>query len=250
MHAAVKQVPAICGVIVLWAVMQGLAGAQDVVTFIGGTGATTTNQQSWTQSGNWSSGSIPCGPTVWAQINPSGNAGSTLRILYSSTSLAALSGTTLTLNVGALTFPQTLVSALTTYAIQNNGTSTGTKGTLKFFGVDTTIGGQPRRLIIDNSTTLSDVAFTQTNQGQEFELNTSGVIHVAGNTQLSLSTMIRQDGTSRSLTKVGDGVLAFAGTGNQSAPAPTPAASRSKGALSSGPSVAPPAWARPSASVP
>lgn len=196
--------------------VSSLAVAQDVVTFIGGTGATTTSQQSWTQPGNWTSGSIPCGPTVWAQINPSGNAGSTLRILYSSTSLGALTGTTNVLNVGALTFPQTLVSASTTYAIQNNGTSVGTKGTLRFYGIDTTVGGQPRRVILDNSTTLTDVAFTQTNQGQQFELRTSGAINVASNTQLSLSTMILQDGTARSITKLGDGVLAFAGTGNES----------------------------------
>jgi prepilin-type N-terminal cleavage/methylation domain-containing protein len=196
--------------------VQSIAASQEIVTFIGGTGATTTSQQSWTQPGNWTSGSIPCGPTVLAQINPSGNAGSTLRILYSSASLAGLTGTTNVLNVGAITFPQTLVSSSTTYAIQNNGTSAGTKGTLRFYGVDTTVGDQPRRIILENSTTLSDVAFTQTNQGQEFELNTSGAINVAANTQFSLSTVIRQDGTSRSITKIGDGVLAFAGTGNQS----------------------------------
>jgi hypothetical protein len=55
--------------------------AQDIVTFVGGTGATTTSQQSWTQPGNWTSGSIPSGASVWAQINPAGSAGSTLRIL-------------------------------------------------------------------------------------------------------------------------------------------------------------------------
>jgi len=202
--------------LVVLAAAQPRAAAQDVVTFIGGTGATTTSQQSWTQPGNWTSGSIPSGPTVWAQINPAGSAGSTLRILYSSTSLAGLTGTTNVLDVAALTFPQTLVSASTTYAIQNNGTSAGAKGTLRFYGVDTTVGGQPRRLLIDNSTTLADVAFTQTNQGQEFELRTSGAIHVAAGTQLSLTPLIRQDGTPRSITKVGDGVLAFAGTGNQS----------------------------------
>ena len=218
MHVVVNRRTVVLGATIAMVLIaaQSLAVAQDVVTFVGGTGATTTSQQSWTQPGNWSSGSIPCGPNVWAQINPSGNAGSTLRILYSSTSLAGLSGTTNVLNVGALTFPQTLVSASTTYSIQNNGTSAGTKGTLRFYGVDTTVGGQPRRLLIDNSTTLSDVAFTQTNQGQEFELNTSGAINVAAGTQLSLSTMIRQDGTARSITKVGDGVLSFAGTGNQS----------------------------------
>jgi autotransporter-associated beta strand protein len=202
--------------IVMLATLQIRGLAQDIVTFVGGTGATTTSQQSWTQPGNWTSGSIPSGASVWAQINPAGSAGSTLRILYSSTSLAGLTGTTNVLEVAALTFPQTLVSASTTYSIQNNGTSAGTKGTLRFFGVDTSVGGQPRRLIIDNSTTLADVAFTQTNQGQEFELKTSGAIHVAGGTQLSLSTLIRQDATPRSITKVGEGVLSFAGTGNQS----------------------------------
>ncbi|MFM7242837.1 MAG: autotransporter-associated beta strand repeat-containing protein [Planctomycetaceae bacterium] len=216
MRDGAAQRSAIVCAIVLSAAMQMRADGQEIVTYVGGTGATTTSQQSWTQPGNWTSGSIPCGPTVWAQINPAGAAGSTLRILYSSTSLAGLTGTTNVLSVGAMTFPQTLVSASTTYSIQNNGTSAGTKGTLRFYGVDTTIGGQPRRVIIDNSTTLSDVAFTQTNQGQEFELNTSGVINVAAGTQLSLSTMVRQDGTARSITKVGNGVLAFAGTGNQS----------------------------------
>lgn len=207
---------AIVGLLFGLAPMQVPAMGQDIVTFIGGTGATTTSQQSWTQPGNWTSGSIPSGPAVWAQINPAGNAGSTLRILYSSTSLAGLTGTTNVLEVAALTFPQTLVSASTTYSIQNNGTSAGTKGTLRFYGVDTSVGGQPRRLLIDNSTTLTDVAFTQTNQGQEFELRASGAINVAAGTQLSLSPLIRQDATPRSITKVGDGVLAFAGTGNQS----------------------------------
>ena len=187
------------------------AAAQSVSIFLGGSGTTTTSQQSWTQAGNWNPSGVPNDSMAWPTINST--AASTLRILYSSTSL---SGTALSLNVGAISFLPTITSTSATYAIQNNGISVGAKGTLKFFGVDTTIGGQPRRIILDNSSSLTDVAFTQTNQGQEFELNTSGAINVAANTQLSLSTMIRQDGTSRSITKIGDGVLSFAGTGNQS----------------------------------
>ena len=189
------------------------ASAQSVTTFIGGSGSTSTSQQSWTQPGNWDTGVVPAGTNVWAQINSSTTP--ILRILYTSTSLGGgVSGTSL--SVGAISFLPTMLATSSTFSIQNNGTSVGAKGTLKFYGIDTTVGGLPRRLILDNSTTFNDVAFTQTNQGQDFELNTSGAINVAANTQLSLSTMIRQDGTARALTKIGDGVLSFAGTGNQS----------------------------------
>ena len=195
------------------ATMQSSAPAQSVATFIGGSGSTSTSQQSWTQPGNWDTGVVPTGTNVWAQINSSTSP--FLRILYTSTSLGGgVSGTSL--SVGAISFLPTMLATSSTFSIQNNGTSVGAKGTLKFYGIDTTIGGSPRRIILDNATTFNEVAFTQTNQGQEFELNTSGAINVAANTQLSLSTMIRQDGTPRSLTKIGDGVLSFAGTGNQS----------------------------------
>jgi fibronectin-binding autotransporter adhesin len=192
---------------------QASASAQSVATFIGGSGSTSTSQQSWTQPGNWDTGVVPTGTNVWAQINSSTSP--ILRILYTSTTLGGgVSGTSL--SVGAISFLPTMLSTSSTFTIQNNGTSVGAKGTLKFYGIDTTVGGLPRRIILDNSTTFNEVAFTQTNQGQEFELNTSGAINVAANTQLTLSTMIRQDGTARSLTKIGDGVLSFAGTGNQS----------------------------------
>ena len=189
------------------------AFAQSVVTFIGGSGSTSTSQQSWTQAANWNPAIVPTGTDVWAQINS--NTTPILRILYTSTSLGGgVSGTSL--SVGAISFLPTMLATTSTFSIQNNGTSAGAKGTLRFYGIDTTVASVPRRIILDNSTTFTDVAFTQSNQGQEFELNTSGAINVAANTQLSLSTMIRQDGTARSITKIGDGILSFAGTGNQS----------------------------------
>lgn len=189
--------------------------AQTVSTFLGGSGATTTNQQSWTTSDNWDPAGIPDGPDVWAQINSSDAA--TLRIFYPSTSLSDN-----TLNVGAISFLPTLaVTSGSAYSIQNNATvdpvdPPSRKGTLKFSGVDTTIDDVSRRIILDNRSTLDDIQFTQALSGQEFELNTSGVIHVAADTSLTLSPLIREDSTPRSITKTGTGVLSFAGSGNQS----------------------------------
>lgn len=184
-------------------VMQPSVGrTQSVSTFLGGSGATATNQQSWTQAGNWNTGVVPTGTGVWAQINSSTSP--LLRILYTSTSVG--SGTSLT--VGAISFLPTLaVSSGSTYEIQNN--STGTKGTLKLYGVTTTIDGTSRNVILDNRTTLSEVNFTQTLAGQDFELYTSGAINVAANTQLTLSPLIRDGSGSQSITKIGQGTLHF-----------------------------------------
>ena len=175
---------------------------QSVSTFLGGSGATATNQQSWTQAGNWNTGVVPTGTGVWAQINSSTSP--LLRILYTATSVG--SGTSLT--VGAISFLPTLaVSSGSTYEIQNN--SSGTKGTLKLYGVTTTIDGTSRNVILDNRTTLSEVNFTQTLAGQDFELYTSGAVNVAANTQLTLSPLIRDGSGSQSITKIGQGTLQF-----------------------------------------
>ena len=40
------------------------ASAQSVTTFIGGSGSTSTSQQSWTQPGNWDTGVVPTSITV------------------------------------------------------------------------------------------------------------------------------------------------------------------------------------------
>ena len=175
---------------------------QSVSTFLGGSGATATNQQSWTQAGDWNTGVVPTGTGVWAQINSSTSP--LLRILYTATSVG--SGTSLT--VGAISFLPTLaVSSGSTYEIQNN--SSGTKGTLKLYGVTTTIDGTSRNVILDNRTTLSEVNFTQTLAGQDFELYTSGAVNVAANTQLTLSPLIRDGSGSQSITKIGQGTLQF-----------------------------------------
>ena len=183
--------------------------AQSVSTFLGGSGTTSTTQQSWTTAGNWNTATVPTGTAVWAQINSSTSP--ILRILYTSTSVG--SGTSLT--VGAISFLPTLaVSSGSTYAIQNN--SAGTKGTLKFYGIDTTIDGTARRIILDNQTSLSDVNFTQTLAGQDFELYSSGVINVAAGTQLTLTPLIRDGSGSRTVTKIGRGVLSLAGSSTSS----------------------------------
>jgi len=193
----------VAAAIVALGLLASSASAQSISTF---TGATS---ESWTTSGNWSPSGIPNGTSAWAQINSSTVA--TLRIFYASSSL---SGTTL--NVGAISFLPTLNSAGSTFSIQNNGTTVGQIGTLKFYGVDTTVASQSRRYILVNSSTFSNVQFTQTNAGQAFELNTSGAIYVAGNTTLSLSTQIREAGGARAITKAGPGTLAFGGSGNLS----------------------------------
>jgi autotransporter-associated beta strand protein len=184
------------------------ASAQSVSTFLGGSGTTATTQQSWTTSGNWSPAGVPTGTSVWAQINSSTSP--ILRILYTSTSVG--SGTSLT--VGAISFLPTLASSGSTYDVQNN--SSGTKGTLKFYGVDTTVDAQPRRIILSNSSTLSNITFTQTLAGQDFELYTSGAVNVATGAQLSLTPLIRDGSGSQSITKIGQGILAFSGSSEAS----------------------------------
>ena len=190
-----------------------LASGQTVATFLGGTGDTTTSQQSWTQSGNWDPAAIPNATDIWAQINSSDAA--TLRIFYPSSAL-----TDNTLSVGAISFLPTLtVADGATYSVQNNASVIDPprpRGVLRFFGIDTTLNGVPRRLILDNSTALDNVSFTQTLSGQEFQLNTSGAVNVGEGTRLSLSTPILEDAPGRSITKIGAGVLSFSGTGNLS----------------------------------
>ena len=132
-------------------------GQTTVQTF---TGATS---DSWTVNGNWNPTGVPNAPGIWAQIDSRGTTASPQRILYTSTNLI----TAPVMSLGAISFLPTLtLSSGTSLSIQNN--SSGTKGTLKLFGIDTTIGGVPRRIVLDNSSTLSNVSFTHTLAGQDF----------------------------------------------------------------------------------
>jgi autotransporter-associated beta strand protein len=70
----------------------------------------------------------------------------------------------------------------------------------------------PRRVILVNSSTFTNVSFTQTNAGQDFELHTSGAIHVADGTQLTLTPTIKDGTGSQSITKTGAGILTFSGS--------------------------------------
>jgi autotransporter-associated beta strand protein len=190
-------------IVVALAIMLGGTGgmAQTVKTFTG------TTSEFWTTSTNWSPSGVPNAADVWAQIDSRDTTGGTQRILYTSSNLA----TTPVMSLGAISFLPTLsLSSGSTLSVQNNSISV--KGTLKLFGVDTTIAGQPRRIVLDNSSTLSNVSFTQTNSGQDFELNTSGVIHVANGTTLTSTAAILEAGGARALAKVGPGTLVFSGT--------------------------------------
>jgi hypothetical protein len=176
--------------------------AQTVKTFIGG--GSPTN--SWTIPSNWTPSGVPNASDIWAQIDSRSTTEDVQTILYTSSNLP----TSPVMSLGAMSFLPTLtLSSGTSLSVQNN--STTTKGTLKFFGIDTTIDGQPRRIVLDNSSTLSNVSFTQSNAGQDFELNTSGVIHVAANTQLTSTATILEAGGARALTKIGPGTLIFSG---------------------------------------
>jgi hypothetical protein len=190
-------------------------------TFLGGSGSTISSREGWTTSDNWSPTGIPEGSTVWAEIGPNGTTtpgeGNRLRIFYPSSEF-----TDFTLNVGAISFLNTLTSPELTYEVQNNAnTSTpGRKGFVQFYGVDTTIGGQQRTVILEqNSTLVDDVAFTQALSGQEFVLSTSGAISVVEGASLTLTTKITEDASPRAITKIGPGMLSFANVrslGNES----------------------------------
>ena len=178
--------------------------AQSVSTFLGGSGATDLAQTGWTTAGNWNTGITPTGTSVWAQINSA--TATTLRINYGVSSV----GVTGTLTVGAISFQPTLALATgSTYEVRNS--SSGTRGTLRLYGIDTTVDGTSRRIILDNRTTVGDVGVSQSSAGQDFELYTSGAINVAANTSLTLSPVIRDGSGTQSITKIGQGVLSFAG---------------------------------------
>ncbi|MFM7242840.1 MAG: beta strand repeat-containing protein [Planctomycetaceae bacterium] len=182
------------------------AAAQTVSTFLGGSGTTELAQTGWTTAGNWNTSTVPTGTGVWPQINSS--TATALRVNYGSSAV----GTTGTLTVGAISFLPTLTVATgSTYEFRNSSSSQ--RGTLRFYGVDTTVGGVPRRVILDNRTALGDIGVSQSSQGQDYELYTSGAINVAASTSLTLSPLIRDGSGSRSITKVGQGVLSFAGVG-------------------------------------
>lgn len=186
------------GLAVLSGAARGVAQTS-VQTFTG------TASEFWTNSGNWEPNGVPNAANIWAQIDSRSTTGSPQRIFYPSSSL-----TSNTMSVGAISFLPTLaLSSGTSLSVQNN--SSTTKGTLKFFGIDTTIAGQPRRIVLDNSSTLSNVSFTQTLAGQDFELNTDGAIHVANGTSLTSTATILEAGGARGLTKIGAGTLVFSG---------------------------------------
>ena len=171
---------------------------------------TGTTSDFWTASTNWTPSGVPNSSTSWAQIDSRSTTGSPQKIFYPSSSLTAN-----TMAVGAISFLPTLaLSSGTALSVQNNSSSI--KGTLAFYGIDTTIGGTPRRIILDNSSALDSVSFTQTLAGQEFQLNTSGVVNVAANTQLTLSPKITEVASPRTITKIGSGILSFSGTNQES----------------------------------
>jgi len=195
------------GVAVAAVSLPPLASAQTVSTFLGGSGATDTTQQSWTTAGNWNTGVVPTGTGAWAQINSSTTP--VLRILYTSTAFnGGVSGTALP--IGAISFLPTLANASGTYGVQNN--SSGTRGTLRLYGINTTVDGTSSRFILINSSTLTNVTFTQSLAGQDFELYTSGAVHVTAGTQLTLTPLTRDGTGSQSVTKTGAGVLALTGS--------------------------------------
>jgi autotransporter-associated beta strand protein len=173
------------------------SSAQSISTFIG-----TTNDN-WTISTNWSPAAIPSGTGSWALINSQTN--TLLRIFYPSTAIP----TAPALDVGAISFLPTLANASDAFGVQNN--SSGTAGTLRFYGIDTTVDGPEKRYILINSSTLANVSFTQANAGQDFELYTSGAVHVADGTQLTLTPTIKDGTGSQSITKTGAGILTFSG---------------------------------------
>lgn len=182
----------------------GAARAQAVSTFLGGSGGTELAQTGWTTTGNWNTGVVPTGTAVWAQITSS--TATALRVNYGSSAV----GTTGTLTVGAISFLPTLTVATgSTYEFRNS--SSTQRGTLRFYGIDSTVDGVPQRIILDNRTGLGDIGVSQSSQGQDYELYTSGAINVAGNTSLTLSPLIRDGAGSQSITKLGQGVLSFAG---------------------------------------
>jgi len=200
----------IAGYAFLLAAVGASASAQSVSTWTGANTGTASNNQYWTVSTAWQPNGVPTGTNVWAQLNSSTTP--LMRILYSSTALnAGASGTSLT--VGAISFLPTMVLPTGTFGITNQ--STTVRGTLKFYGIDTTIDGTSRRIILDNQSPASNVTFSgpgTTLQPQDFELFTSGAINVSATTQLTLNPLIRDGSGSQSITKIGSGILTFSGS--------------------------------------
>lgn len=173
-----------------------------------------TASEQWSTSANWSPAGVLSGTGAHALINSQTSA--LLRLLYTSGSFS----TQPAVQMGAITFLSTLANTsgtvTGTFNVQNN--SAGTKGTLRLYGVDTTVDGLSRRFIIVNSSTMANVQFTQSNAGQDFELFTNGAVHVTAGTQLTLTSLIRNGGTTaQSITKTGNGILSLSGTANSSA---------------------------------
>ena len=191
-------------------VHEKLSLAQAVSTWVGGNTVNSSTNQYWTLSSAWQPAGVPSGTSVWAQLNSSTTG--LMRILYTSTSLnGGSSGTALT--VGAISFLPTMVLPSGTFSITNQSTSVD--GTLKFYGIDTTIDGTARRIILDNRSPASNVTFSgsgSTLKSQSFELYTSGAINVSATTQLTLNPVIRDGSGSQSITKVGEGILTFTGS--------------------------------------
>jgi hypothetical protein len=178
-------------------------GTANAVDYIYGGSSTSTH---WTLASNWSTGVLPNSSDAWVKFGSEAAAVAD-RVNINFTSDYILPADSKTVNVGAVSILSDFDPTSSTFYIRNYY---NTRGTMKFFGQSTTIGGESVTLLIGNETENADIYFNDVNGGYDMELQTSGVIYGAANTKTVIRNSVTEaTGVSAAITKMGAGTLLF-----------------------------------------
>lgn len=163
------------------------------------------SSSNWTGTNSWVPAVVPQGPEVVVRFGELENkASDRINMLAHSTVWT----TTHTAVAGAMVFLPTLDSTATTFLVRNSSTST--PGFLNLHGATVEVGEvEYPNLLIGNFGAPMNIAYSTVNQSFTIQLQNSGVIHVVDGAFLDIRVGITNDGTPRSITKTGDGILRF-----------------------------------------
>src|SRR5690625_2482101 len=162
--------------------------------------AASDSNDAWTNNANWDT-NRPDGPEIRAIFGELDKPEvDRVNINFGSNLLL----TPNVLEVGSLRFLDSFNTEASPFLIRNSNTAS--YGTLKLYGIETSIDGKCENILIENYAD-QNIRFSPTNAGYEIELNNSGIIHQDGAGILYLRTEITEAGGSHSITKTGSGIL-------------------------------------------
>ncbi len=165
--------------------------------------ATSTANDSWTNSGNWDTTFFPDAPDALAQFSQFVD---TDRInMLMSSSLLSTANVHQTAGISILEN----FDANTTGNFLFRNSSTLQTGVLRIHGFDTTINGNPATGLVTNFSN-QDISFSTVNESYQIQLAESGHFHVQNpGVQTRVIVGITETGGSHGITKTGAGILHF-----------------------------------------